>query len=347
MDTMNFNTKITTEIAECIGLWLAEGDTKSKYEITFTNNCSFLVELFANTIQNIFKNYDLNPRVYGYSTKIEKIQLDIKCKTNYYIDKRATKPYFIYRIGSVKIVSQWKDIVKKTKNNKKFFISILRGFFAGEGNLKEGSHKNRTIRIAQGKPNRFIEDILDELKIIYRYETNERTYTITGKWNWDKFSELKIADLHPIKKEKFWRLYNSYIEIHYPDNYIRNKILNFLDKPRTVSELSRIFKRSPARIYDILGLLKKKKIVQIFRVRSRSYWINTNQNKIIVSKIKEKYLKLLKEEEKTTGELAKEMDICRKSANNRLIELQKLNLVDKDSNSLWKIVNQEKEVIIL
>lgn len=26
-------------VARCAGLWLAEGDTKSKSELTFTNNC--------------------------------------------------------------------------------------------------------------------------------------------------------------------------------------------------------------------------------------------------------------------------------------------------------------------
>ena len=33
----------TSEIAECVGLWLAEGDNKTRMEITFTNNCLFLI----------------------------------------------------------------------------------------------------------------------------------------------------------------------------------------------------------------------------------------------------------------------------------------------------------------
>ena len=111
--------------------------------------------------------------------------------------------------------------------------------------------------------------------------------------------------------------------------------------------MSKIFKRSPARIYDILGLQKKEGILQIFRVKSKAYWIKSDQNKIIISKIKEKYLKSLKKKEKTTRELAKEIGVCWKSAYRRLTELQKLNLVDKDSKGLWKTVFQAKEVIVL
>jgi len=66
---MKFKAKITTELAECIGLWLAEGDKKTEREITFTNNCIPLVELFGFTIQKQFENYPINPRIYVYSAK--------------------------------------------------------------------------------------------------------------------------------------------------------------------------------------------------------------------------------------------------------------------------------------
>ncbi len=278
---------------------------------------------------------------------MKKKQLNLNCKTNYYTDKRASKPYFIYRIGSVKLTFQWRDIVKKTKNNKKFYKYILRGFFAGEGNLKEGNHSNRTIKIAQGKPNIFIEQILRYYDIIYQYAHNGRAYCITGKWNWDKLAKIKIADLHLIKKEKFWRIYKSYKEVHYPGHYIRDKILTFLDKPHTSLELSDIFNRSPARIYDVLYLLKKEGILQIFRVGSRAYWIKSDQNKIIISQVKKRYLSLVKNSRKTTVELAKEIGVCCKSAYNRLTELQKLNLVVRDSKGEWEFVIPEKEVIVL
>lgn len=344
---MKLNIEITPEIAECVGLWLAEGDTKTKSEITFTNNCSTLVEFFAKTIQQIFKNYDFRPRVYVYSAELEKIKLNFICKINYYNDQRARKPYFIYRVGSVNLNSIWKNTVRETEINKKFYKYILRGFFAGEGNLKDGSHHNRTVRIAQGKPNKLMEQILALYKITYQYKQNERAYVITGKWNWDKLAKIKIADLHPIKKEKFWKIYNSYIEEHFPAHYIKEKMLKLMDKPYTSLELSKSFKRSPARIYDILSILKKQNILQLFKVRSKSYWIKTDQNKIIISSIKDKYLKSLEKEEKTTGDLAREIGVCWKSAYNRLRELEKLCLASKNSNGLWKIITTTKEVIVL
>jgi len=344
---MESNIELTQEAAECIGLWLAEGDTKTTKEITFTNNCLTLVEFFAKTIKQIFKECNIKPRVYVYSAKKDKIKFNFSCKINYYQDKRARKPYFIFRIGSVAFTRQWKELVYKTTKCEKFYKDILRGFFAGEGNLKSGNHSNRTIRIAQGKPNEFVEQIFRYYGITYQYSNRGRAYSITGKWNWDKMAKIKIADLHPIKKEKFWRTYYSYKEIHYPNHHIKNNLVNLLNKPYTTFELSKIFNRSHARIYDILSFLKKKGEVKNFRIRSINYWINARENKIIISKIKEKYLLSLKENRKKSSELANEMDVCWKSAYNRLLELQKLNLVDKDTNGNWRLLNSKKEVIVL
>ena len=52
------------KIAECVGLWLAEGDNKSNREITFTNNEFSLIELFHKTIQKLFSNYTFNINIY-------------------------------------------------------------------------------------------------------------------------------------------------------------------------------------------------------------------------------------------------------------------------------------------
>ena len=339
--------KITPEIAECVGLWLAEGDTKTKGEITFTNNCSFLIEFFAKSIQHFFKEYQFKPRVYVYSSEKETVSLNFNCRINYYIDKRANKPYYIYRIGSVKLVSLWKNIVNEAKNDDKFYEHILRGFFAGEGNLKEGSHSNRTVRIAQGKPNGYTEKILNYYGVKYRYSIKGRSYVITGKWNWDILAKINIADLHPIKKEKFWRIYRDYKELHYPDHYLKENISKLLEKPYTSLELSKKFKRSQARVYDILSILKNEAKVQKFNVRSKCYWIRANQNKIIISQIKKRYLSLVKNSRKTTVELSKEIGVCWKSAFRRLTELQKLNLVVRDPEGLWNFVESKKEVIVL
>ena len=146
------------EIAECVGLWLAEGDNKTKYEITFTNNCWELIELFFTRILELFKGYRFNPRIYVYSP-------DEHCYPLFcpgfviknYIDKRATRTYFIFRIASVELVKIWKKLVDDYTYYGKYSSDILRGFFAGEGNLKSSSHNSKMIRIAQKEPKPFVD----------------------------------------------------------------------------------------------------------------------------------------------------------------------------------------------
>jgi predicted transcriptional regulator len=346
-DNMDLKITITSDIAECVGLWLAEGDNKTIREITFTNNCPVLVKFFGKTIQSIFKNFQFNPRIYIYSKRKEKVKFNLNCQINHYTDNRATKPYFIYRIASTKLVVLWRDLVNQVKNNKKFYNYILKGFFAGEGNLKAGIHSHRTIRIAQGKPNKLIENIFKYYGIKSNYKNKERAYYISGKWNWDILAKIKIANLHPIKKKKFWKMYRDFKEIHYPNHYLRENILKILNKPYTSLDLSKKFNRSQARIYDILSILKRDGKAQKFYVRSKVYWILKNQNKIIISHIKEKYLSLLKVGRKTTGEISKEIGVCWKAAYRRLLELQKLDLVVRDSKGMWNIVITKKEVVVL
>ena len=55
-------TNFEKQIAECVGLWLAEGSTTSKSEITFTNNCLDLIDLFHKTMNDLFKNDKFNQK---------------------------------------------------------------------------------------------------------------------------------------------------------------------------------------------------------------------------------------------------------------------------------------------
>ena len=190
------------EIAECVGLWLAEGDKKTKNEITFTNNCIPLVELFYKVISKLFIDKKERIRIYVYSKNNEKIDIPFCKIVNYYTDKRAKKPYCILRLASVKDIKEWKKIVANISNDKKQYVNILRGFFAGEGNIKEGSHNSRGLRIAQKERNILVELILTDLNIKkFKFRPNERSYIIYGKTNWDIFAELRLADLHPKKKK--------------------------------------------------------------------------------------------------------------------------------------------------
>ena len=170
------------EIAECIGLWLAEGDKRCNNEINFSNNCFNLIKQFHKVIILLFKKYKFNIRIYIYTKYGEKVDIPIKkCKINRYIDKQATRPYFIWRLASVELNKKWKKIVKEISGNKKYYADFLRGFFAGEGNIKTGSHNNRTIRISQGKPLELIESILKHFKIDYKYSPRERSYVIENQ----------------------------------------------------------------------------------------------------------------------------------------------------------------------
>ena len=196
-------------IAECVGLWLAEGDTKCQNEITFTNNELGLIIKFHSTLMQVFSPYSFNTRIYVYTPNNDNIRIPIKVDViRYYKDKRANKPYFIWRLASVKIHKEWMKLVNSIKRDPTLYKYLLRGIFAGEGNIKTGSHNNRTLRIAQLEDSLF-EKILNFLKIKYSYSPRERSYIITSKNNWDIFAQNKLADLHQIKKKKFWSSYSQ------------------------------------------------------------------------------------------------------------------------------------------
>ena len=333
-------------VAECCGLWLAEGSTTSKSEITFTNNCFELIDLFYKTINRLFKGYEYNPRIYVYSADGSKIELPYKnIIIKYYTHKRATKPYFIFRIASVELIKKWKEEIKNCLDRKELYAYILRGFFAGEGNVHTGKRSVRVLRISQGKPKKFIDNLLKEFGIKFSFETGNRNYILSGKSNWDIFAKFKLADLHPNKKEKFWRAYNSFKEEHYAKNYIIQNILPILDKPHTARQLSQIFNRSMARIQDVLIELKKQSKINNFRVRSIDYWTN-DLELIIISKIKNQYLLFL-DYPKETSEFAKYFKVDWKSSFRRLKELESLGLLRREEGKKWiKLLPQKKIQVV-
>ncbi|MCX6774741.1 MAG: hypothetical protein NTY99_01475 [DPANN group archaeon] len=320
------------KLAECIGLWLAEGDNKTKSEITFTNNCPDLIKLFY---YNCICKYDGRPRIYTYSSsKFAKFKLE-NCKIKQYRDIRANKPYHILRLASVGAICDWRNTVISALNNSNFYPHILRGFFAGEGSVKFGSHNNRTLLVAQKQPKIFINKILHNLGISHTFSINKRSYVITGKWNWDIFAKYKLADLHPIKKEKFWKIYGEFKEEHYPALQLKNQVLEKLKRQLTARELAEIFNRSQARICDVLMELKKENKIKNFRVGSKDYWTRTNV--ILISVVKANYLKLLAKGFKRTSDFSNDLNVDWKSANRRLKELEKLGLV-KSNNDGWQAI---------
>jgi predicted transcriptional regulator len=269
-----------------------------------------------------------------------------KMKT--YIDIRASRPYFVYKVASRKLAKKWKRIVEKYTHNEVFYPFILQGLFAGEGNVKFSiSHHSRVVRIAQGKRNSFLEKALNIIGVSFRYSKSEKAYAISGRKNLEKLAEIEMEVLHPIKKEKFRKMLASYKQYHYPKHHIKRKIYKMLKKPCTSKKLAEIFRRSQARIQEILKKLKDEGTILNFKVRSGMFWIRKDQNIILISNVKKEYLGLLKKGVQTTIDLAKKRNVDFKSAYRRLRELERLRLVKQNPNKEWELCAANKEVISL
>jgi len=335
-----------TDLSRCVGLWLAEGDSKTNNEITFTNNCVQLVKLFEATIQKTFPEERLKPRIYAYSPTLEKLDLPFGSRVKQYVDIRARKPYYIYRISKRSIMGRWREIVRQQCSTKWAYAHILQGFFAGEGNVK--FHKNshaRTIRIAQKTRKEFLEVILDYFRIERRFSPTERAYVITGRKNLDKLAEIEVAVLHPDKHKKFGEMLSTYKQHHYPRHYFKNKIYALLKNPHTSRQFALLFKRSLARVQDTLIELENEGRVQKFKADSYFYWIRTDQNTVLISEARGEYLKLLvKYGSSSTAFLAKERNVCFRCADKALKSMERLGLVRRNQNKKWRLCTPNKKV---
>ncbi|MFH1181787.1 MAG: hypothetical protein V1702_02415 [Candidatus Woesearchaeota archaeon] len=340
--------QLNHELAECVGLWLAEGDSKTKSEVTFTNNCKELILHFHNNLKRIYLGSNL-PRIYIYSKTPGSLNFKLpleNVRLKQYPDIRANKPYCIYRLASVTFVKLWKELVEFYLSQKDYYPDILRGIFAGEGNIHTGEHSNRTLRVSQVNRIKQFEQLFDALGLKYKYSAGNRMYNFTHKENWDIFAKNRLADLHCDKKAKFWKTYNSYKQNHYRKHFIRDTMLCLLTTPKTKGELAVHFSRSEARIYDILSLYKKEGKIINFCVYSKAYWVRKDSRIIIISRVKNKYINLIKNSNKTTQEFAKDLKVSWKSSFKRLSELKKLGLVTQ-KNMRWKLLHCDKKVIIL
>ena len=192
--------QITKELAECVGLWLAEGDNKTNREVTFTNNSIDLILFFHRIVKSIYAG--VNPsRIYVYSPSERKLYDSIgDIKVNYYHDRRANRPYYIYRLSDAKFTRQWHEIVNTVSQDSLNYAEVLRGFFAGEGNIKyDIPSSSRQIRIAQSPRNELLEKMLNYFEIKFRYDTKHRSYWISSS-QLGKADEIHITELHPEKK---------------------------------------------------------------------------------------------------------------------------------------------------
>lgn len=244
------------------------------------------------------------------------------------------------------MVRKWRKLVEKIKSKPKIYRFLLQGFFAGEGNIKNiASTKSRVLRISQGKPNKFIEDVFKVLGFKFTFEPSERSYVISGRENLEKLWGIEISRLHPLKDEKFRLMLKGYKQRHLKRGQLKKEILNSIDKPKSTRELSIKFGKSASRISRTLSMLNRESLVEKFRVRSTYYWILSNRNIVIISKTKWRILKLLNKPRRVY-ELAEHLGVSWKSPFRRLKELEKLKLV-KQKGDLWYKTPIKKEVMVL
>ena len=162
------------DLCECVGLWIAEGDSVTSREVTFTNNCIPLVVHFHRHVSKNFRYKNL-PRIYVYSPdtpggfSIEGVTK--RC----YVDKRARKPYYLYRVAGVDLSREFRAFVDEVTGRPECFADVLRGIIAGEGNVKyNASQHSRAVRIAQKERLPLIETMLDALEITYSFDASSR-----------------------------------------------------------------------------------------------------------------------------------------------------------------------------
>jgi DNA-binding HxlR family transcriptional regulator len=319
------------EIAECIGLWLAEGDNKTVREITLTNNSIDVILFFHEYMMKIYNGKNV-PRIYVYSPCRRKLYNSIGgIKTNFYTDERANRPYYIYRIADVSFLREWRVIANKMKNRKKLIEHILRGFFAGEGNVKfDQMYGTRAIRISQGKRNDFLESMLKKFDLKFQYDNKKRMYWITSRRNLLKLKELDIASLNPVKYAEFIRMMRSYSNIS--KSQLKREIYSKLMVPTKFNKLSSDLKANWVDTSLVLSELKKEGRIGFFRENREIYWAR----KAIVGKV------LLKRKTdiisnlnipKGVGRISKCTNIPRKTIARRLKELEREEFIERTERS--------------
>lgn len=333
------------DLARCVGLWLAEGDTKTIAEITFTNSSFELVDLFYRKLQSLFDADKY--RLYVYRPHEDSdYQTFEDAETSLYTDERATQTYYILRLASRELVKQWKENVSKVKESTDLYPYILQGFFAGEGSVYEGSRKSRRLRVSQGERDDFIEEIFDYLNLEYFFRPENRSYIITKKSNWDIFDEHEICKLHPRKREKFQSIYSSFQEEHYLKGELKKNVYERLKEPFRTKELAKIFDRSQARLCDVLMELKKDGKATNYKASGKTYWIRDDQNAVIISEVKKNYLDLLNDQYLKVGEISEHFSVVNSSAYKNLHRLQDMGLIKKKDHE-WTTKETEKQVIVL
>lgn len=244
------------------------------------------------------------------------------------------------------MVQEWGKLVKEVTRDERNYLYVLQGFFAGEGNVKfSKSTWCRMIRMFQKRPIPLIEKILKHSGISFRYSPDEGAYNISGRQNLEKLWNMQLGKLHPSKNKKFEEMLKTYQQHHYKRGMLPQLVSRNLASPITSKDLSVKFERSHSRISQVLIQLERKKLVQKFKVRSTYYWFRPGDDTVIISRQKNRVLKLL-DEPKRVFEIATELEKTWKAISRRLQELEELGLVRKTTSG-WSRVGTKKRVIAI
>lgn len=333
------------EVAECVGLWLAEGDNKSVRELTFTNNCLDLILFFKEVISALYKGKN-QPRLYIYSPSERQLftKLDGFKTIKFYIDKRANRPYYIYRLADSEFLKKWKSIVNRIINKEEHFGEILRGIFAGEGNVNHNlDHHSRTLRISSKYQNQIIENLLNFFDIHFRFEKGNRMYNIGTKY-FDKLKHIRITELHPEKEAKFKKMINSVKEKHYLPNELKGLILKELDHFRQTKDLSKLLCRSELRISEVLQVLKIEGKADYIIKNRGCYWIRKKRKRLYNFNETKRLLFLTRYFESYTS-LGGYIDKNRKSISKRFKDYEQRGLIEK-FNRWWKLTEKGNRLLL-
>jgi hypothetical protein len=336
--------KITKEIAECVGLWLAEGDSKTTREITFTNNCIELILFFHENVFGLYKGVN-KPRLYVYSPTNRIMIKELNgFKIRNYTDIRAKRTYYIYRLADVKFVKEWKKLVEIIKTDKNLYSQILRGIFAGEGNIKHDLKNNNTrnIRIASGKRNKFIDLLLTFFKIPIKYDPNKGSYWINARYL-PIADKINIASLHPEKQSKFKKMILCLKEKHFSPNEFRSLILSELNDFKKTKNLAFKYERSQIRVLEILTQLKKEGHISNIKTKEGSFWAKKKIIEEFLFKEKVNLLHNIKKH-KSFRHTGKVMNLSRKYVASKIRQFEKEGLLINENNE-WNMTQKGKIVV--
>jgi len=338
--------KITEkEIAECAGLWLAEGDKKTNKEVTFTNSSIELILFFQKVIESLYQGKNKS-RLYIYSPSPRIMITSLNnLRIRNYVDIRAKRTYYIYRLADVKFSKYWKEAVENITSDKNFYPELLRGIFAGEGNVKHDLKNNnsRNVRIASGVRDKFMERMLVFFEIPIKFDQEKRAYWVTGRYV-EKLNKMNIASLHPEKESKFRKMIDSVNEMHYSPGELKLILLGKLGSFKRTKDLANEVNRSQIHVLEVLRDLKHENKVGCIKFKGKTVWVKKDLLEKFLEEEKYKILHNLKKYASVT-ELSRGIGIYRKSISRKLREYQKEGLVERVNRNRWKMTEKGKIIV--